>query len=75
MLAAYLVREFSRQNHDIDVISMINDGICQEIALNNPVDLYIHYITCEADEDLNIFFYSDIYGIDIEELKKLVFLQ
>lgn len=75
MLAAYLVREFSRQNHDVDVISMINDGICQEIALNNPVDLYIHYITCEADEDLNIFFYNDIYGIDIEELKKLVFLQ
>ena len=75
MLADYLVREFSRQNQEVDVIRMIKDGICQEIALNIPVDLYIHYVTCEADEDLNIFFYSDIYGIDTEELKKLVFLQ
>jgi len=75
LLAGYLVREFSPQNHDIDVISLINDGIHREIALNNPVDLYIHYITCEADEDLNIFFYKDIYGIDKEELKKLEFLQ
>jgi murein L,D-transpeptidase YcbB/YkuD len=75
MLADYLVREFSRQNHAIDVISMINEGICQEITLSIPVDLYIHYITCEADEDLNIFFYNDIYGIDKTELKKLEFLQ
>jgi murein L,D-transpeptidase YcbB/YkuD len=75
MLADYLVREFSGQNHDVDVISMIKNGIRREIALNIPVDLYIHYITCEADEDLNIFFYNDIYGIDEKELKKLEFLQ
>jgi murein L,D-transpeptidase YcbB/YkuD len=74
MLADYLVREFSRQNQDVDVISLINKGICREIALNIPVDLYIQYITCEADEDLNIFFYSDIYGIDKNELKRLEFL-
>lgn len=75
MLADYLVREFSRQNQDIDVISMINKGIRREIALSFPVDLYIHYVTCEADEDLNIFFYNDIYGMDEEALKKLEFLQ
>jgi murein L,D-transpeptidase YcbB/YkuD len=75
MLADYLVREFSRQNHEVDVISTINKGIRREIFLNIPVDLYIHYITCEADEDLNIFFYNDIYGIDEKELKKLEFLQ
>lgn len=75
MLADYLVREFSRQNQDIDVISMINNGIRREIALSFPVDLYIHYVTCEADEDLNIFFYNDIYGMDEKELKKLEFLQ
>jgi L,D-transpeptidase YcbB len=75
MLADYLVKEFSGQNQDVDVISMISEGIRGEIALKNPVDLYIHYITCEADEDLNIFFYNDIYGFDTEELKKLVFLQ
>ncbi len=75
MLADYLVREFSRQNQDVDVISMINEGIRREIALSFPVDLYIHYVTCEADEDLNIFFYNDIYGMDEKELKKLEFLQ
>jgi murein L,D-transpeptidase YcbB/YkuD len=75
LLADYLVKEFSLQNHDLDVISMINKGIHREIALNIPVDLYIHYLTCEADEDLNIFFYNDIYGIDKYELKKLEFLQ
>jgi murein L,D-transpeptidase YcbB/YkuD len=74
LLADYLVREFSMQNHDVDVIGLINKGIYQEIALNIPVDLYIHYITCEADEDLNIFFYNDIYRIDKDELKKLEFL-
>jgi murein L,D-transpeptidase YcbB/YkuD len=74
ILADYLVREFSGQNHDIDVVGMINKGIRREIALNQPVDLYIHYVTCEADEDLNIFFYNDIYGIDKKELKKLEFL-
>jgi murein L,D-transpeptidase YcbB/YkuD len=75
MLADYLVREFSLQNHDVDVISMINKGIRREIALNIPVNIYIHYLTCEADEDLNIFFYNDIYGMDKKELKKLEFLQ
>jgi len=75
MLADYLVREFSLLAHDIDVISMINKGIHREIDLSIPVDLYIHYITCEADEDLNIFFYNDIYGIDKKELKKLEFLE
>ncbi len=75
ILAYYLVREFSVQNNAIDIISIINNGIRMEITLNTPVDLYIHYITCEADEDLNIFFYDDVYGFDIEELKKLEFMQ
>jgi murein L,D-transpeptidase YcbB/YkuD len=74
ILADYLIREFSRQKNDVDVISMISKGIRSEISLNTPVDLFIHYITCEADEDLNIFFCNDIYGIDEKELKKLEFL-
>jgi murein L,D-transpeptidase YcbB/YkuD len=75
MLADYLVREFSLQNHDVDVINLINKGIRREIALIIPVEIYIHYLTCEADEDMNIFFYNDIYGMDKKELKKLEFLQ
>jgi murein L,D-transpeptidase YcbB/YkuD len=74
LLADYLVKEFSPQSHDVDVISLINKGISREIALTIPVDIYIYYLTSEADEDLNIFFYKDIYGMDEKELKKLEFL-
>ncbi len=74
MLADYLVREFSGQHQNMDVVGMINNGVRREINLKDPVPLYIHYITCEADDDLNIFFYNDIYGRDKKELKKLEFL-
>lgn len=74
MLADYLVREFSGRKGDVDVVGWINNGIRREINLEQPVDLYIQYITCEADDDLNIFFYSDIYGRDKKDLKKLEFL-
>ena len=74
VLADYLVREFSGRQRELDVIGLINKGIHREIDLDQPVDLYIQYITCEADDDLNIFFYNDIYGKDEKELKKLEFL-
>jgi murein L,D-transpeptidase YcbB/YkuD len=28
------------------------------------------YITCEADEQGNLYFYKDIYGIDRKELQQ-----
>jgi murein L,D-transpeptidase YcbB/YkuD len=75
VLAEYLVREFSNKNHDVEISDMINKGIRREITLDQPADLYIHYLTCVADEDYNIFFYKDIYGLDKKELKRLEFLQ
>ena len=75
MLAEYLVREFATQDNDVDILSLINRGIHREISLDKPVDLYIHYLTCEADADYNIFFYNDIYGLDKKEAKRLEFLQ
>ncbi|MBN1413655.1 MAG: L,D-transpeptidase family protein [Bacteroidales bacterium] len=75
MLAEYLVRECTVQDNDLDITSLINKGIHCEISLNNPVDLHIHYLTCEADEDYNIFFYQDVYGFDKKDLKRLESLQ
>jgi murein L,D-transpeptidase YcbB/YkuD len=74
MLADYLVREFSPQYHGPDLSGMMEKGVRREIALDQPVDIYIRYLTCEADENLNIFFYNDVYERDKEELNRLEFL-
>lgn len=74
LLADYLVREFSPQYKGQDLSDMMKKGIRREISLNQPVDIYIHYLTCEADENCNIFFYNDVYGWDKKELKSLEFL-
>jgi L,D-transpeptidase YcbB len=73
ILADYLVREYS-SNYEMDVMGMISKGTRREIALIRPADLFIHYLTCQADENFNIFFYNDIYGLDIDALKRFEFL-
>jgi murein L,D-transpeptidase YcbB/YkuD len=75
LLADYLVREFSPHYRGQDLSDMMEKGIRREISLDNPVDIYIRYLTCETDESFNIFFYNDIYGWDTKELQQLEFLQ
>jgi murein L,D-transpeptidase YcbB/YkuD len=75
ILADYLVREFSPQYNGPDLSGMMEKGIRREIALDQAVDIYIRYLTCEADENYNIYFYNDVYERDKEELKRLEFLQ
>jgi murein L,D-transpeptidase YcbB/YkuD len=75
LLAEYLVREFSPLYNGPDLPGMMEKGIRREISLDQPVDIYIRYLTCEADENCNIFFYNDVYGRDKKELKSLEFLQ
>ncbi len=75
MLAEYLIREFSKENENIDVSELIQNGISREITLDQPVDIYIRYITCEADDNKHVFFYKDIYRLDEKELSKGEFLQ
>ncbi len=75
MLAEYLVREFLKENENIDVSELIHNGVSKEIILDQPVDIYIRYITCEADDNQRIFFYKDIYRLDEKELSKDEFLQ
>lgn len=33
----------------------------EEITIESPLDIYIQYYTCSADENLNIYFHDDIY--------------
>jgi murein L,D-transpeptidase YcbB/YkuD len=75
MLAEYLVREFSKESENIDVSQLIHNGVSREIILDQPVDIYIRYITCEADDNQHVFFYKDIYRLDEKELSKDEFLQ
>ncbi len=74
MLADYLIREFSQKVDEIDVSQLISDGVSREIILDHPVDIYIRYLTCEADDNQHIFFYKDIYRLDEKELSKGEFL-
>lgn len=75
MLADYLVREFTQKQDEVDVSQLIQKGISREIVLDHPVDIYIRYLTCEADDNQQIFFYKDIYRLDEKELSKGEFLQ
>jgi murein L,D-transpeptidase YcbB/YkuD len=69
-LASYIVNELNSDNTDIT--QLITAGTHREIdmAINLPV--HITYITCEADESGNLYFYKDIYGIDKKEMEKFV---
>jgi murein L,D-transpeptidase YcbB/YkuD len=68
-LAEYLVN--SVQSDSTDICGLINRGIRREFNLAIAVPIHISYITCDADEKGNLYFYRDIYGIDKKELAEL----
>ena len=68
-LAEYLVNVV--QSDSTDISGLINKGIRREFNLAIAVPIHISYITCDADEKGNLYFYRDIYGIDEKELAEL----
>ena len=68
-LAEYLVNVV--QSDSTDISGLINKGIRREFNLATAVPIHISYITCDADEKGNLYFYRDIYGIDEKELAEL----
>lgn len=68
-LAQYLVNIV--QSDSTDIGGIISKGIHREFNLAIAVPIHISYITCDADEKGNLFFYRDIYGIDEQELAEL----
>jgi murein L,D-transpeptidase YcbB/YkuD len=69
-LASYIVNEFNPEN--TDVTQLITGGTYREIKIAGDLLVHITYITCEADESGNLYFYRDIYGIDKKELEEFV---
>jgi murein L,D-transpeptidase YcbB/YkuD len=68
-LAEYLVNGI--QSDSTDISGLISKGIRREFNLAMAVPIHISYITCDADEKGNLYFYRDIYGIDAKELAEL----
>jgi murein L,D-transpeptidase YcbB/YkuD len=68
-LADYLVNYV--QSDSTDITALINRGIRREFNLDIAVPIHISYITCDADEKGNLFFYRDVYGLDEKELREL----
>lgn len=68
-LADYIVKVI--QSDSMDINSMIERGIHREINLVKAIPIHIGYITCDADEKGDLYFYQDIYGTDQEELVNL----
>jgi murein L,D-transpeptidase YcbB/YkuD len=68
-LAEYLVNVV--QSDSTDISGLITRGIRREFNLAIAVPIHISYITCDADDKGNLYFYRDIYGIDEKELAEL----
>ena len=66
-LAGYIIREINEGSTNIN--ELIAGGTHREIDITAPLLINIMYITCEADENGNLYFYKDIYGMDRKELQ------
>ncbi|MBN2613545.1 MAG: L,D-transpeptidase family protein [Bacteroidales bacterium] len=70
-LASYLVDNNLQSNQKPDIAKLIEKRINQDIALTEPIDIHIRYLTCEADDELNLYFYKDIYNKDSKLIHSL----
>jgi murein L,D-transpeptidase YcbB/YkuD len=70
-LAAYLLENNLHTEKKPDISKLVSSRIHQDITLSEPIDIHIRYLTCEADEDLNIYFYQDIYNRDGVQIQSL----
>lgn len=70
-LASFLVEQNLKGEQKPDISNLIKNKINHEINLSEPIDIYIRYLTCETDEDLNLYFYKDIYNKDSKIIQSL----
>jgi len=66
-LADYVARHLS--DDETNIGEAIRKGRHHEVVPSGNLSIHIRYLTCEADEHGNIFFYKDIYGLDAVALK------
>jgi murein L,D-transpeptidase YcbB/YkuD len=63
-LAEYVVKNNCCGMDEMQVKTLLERGIHREIELDSPLNIYVRYLTCEADDQYNIYFLNDIYGKD-----------
>jgi len=68
-LAGYIINEIGLDSTNIN--KLIGEGTPHEFNISSPMSIQIMYITCEADNDGELYFYNDIYGTDKKELEQL----
>ncbi|MBN2213910.1 MAG: L,D-transpeptidase family protein [Bacteroidales bacterium] len=64
LFATYLVENNLHSEKKPDISKLVSRKIHKEIILSEPIEIQIRYLTCEADEDLNLYYYHDIYNRD-----------
>lgn len=69
--ASYLVENNLGTEQRPDISNLLARRIHKEIILSEPIDIHIRYFTCEADENLNLYFYKDIYNRDEASIQTL----
>jgi murein L,D-transpeptidase YcbB/YkuD len=69
--ASYLVENWVNSEQKPDINNLVTKRIHKDIVLSEPIDIHIRYLTCEADENLNLYFYKDIYNRDETSIKLL----
>lgn len=62
--AEYLINNNISEEVKPDIKNLLAQKENHAIELSKPMDIYIRYYTCEADEKNNIYFYKDIYNKD-----------
>jgi murein L,D-transpeptidase YcbB/YkuD len=68
--ASYLVENNLSAEQKPDISNLVARRIHKNINLSEPIDIHVRYLTCEADENLNLYFYMDIYNKDEALMEK-----
>jgi murein L,D-transpeptidase YcbB/YkuD len=70
-LAEYIIEKNHKDKESLSIRTLLEKGIHREIVIDNPLNIYVRYLTCEADEQGNIYFYNDIYSKDDKQIELL----
>jgi murein L,D-transpeptidase YcbB/YkuD len=70
-LAEYIIEKNFDNKENLNIKRLLEKGIHKEIEIDNPLNIYVRYLTCEADEQNNIYFFNDIYNKDSKQIEIL----
>jgi murein L,D-transpeptidase YcbB/YkuD len=70
-LAEYIVENNCCSQDNVQIKTLLERGTHREIEITGPLNIYIRYLTCEADDQNNIYFLNDIYTKDKEQMELL----